>query len=286
MTTSTCDGAQIGEDLYVVSVPNLVGPSGQPTNVYIAGRQRAVLIDAGSDDGGAAVLNGLKRFDIQSVDKIVLTHAHQDHAGSATAVRQATGASIHLHPRDLGGPNHWTIDLEAAQPLRGGDTLETGPYRFEVIETPGHAPGHVSLYEPTLKALFAGDLISGNGTIAVVPPLGSMSEYMASLHRVSELKIDVIYPGHGPAIPNGNERVVQYIERRESREEEIHDAVASGLGDIDAITDLLYPDVLPRYRRGAAGTVFAHLIHLIEQGRIRHEGDEEVSMESRFAGSG
>lgn len=279
-------GAKIAEDLFFVSVPNLVGPSGQPTNVYIAGRRNAVLIDAGSDDGGAVVLSALERFGIESVAKIVLTHAHQDHAGSAKAIQGATGASVHLHPRDLGGPNSWTIDLVADHLLSDGAIIDAGGYRFEVIETPGHAPGHISLFEPALKALFAGDLISGNGTIAVAPPLGSMTEYMASLRRVSELQIDVIYPGHGPAIPNGNERVAQYIERRESREKEIYDAVAAGLHDIDAMTELLYPDVLPRYRRSAAGIILAHLIHLIEQGHIRHEGGEEISSESRFAVSG
>ncbi|MEZ4571379.1 MAG: MBL fold metallo-hydrolase [Thermomicrobiales bacterium] len=147
--------------------------------------------------------------------------------------------------------------------------FEAGPYRLTVIETPGHAVGHISLYEPGLKALFAGDLLSGFGTISIVPPAGSMRDYMASLHRVNEFEIDIIYPGHGPAIINGNERIDQYIERRESREREIFDAVASGLDTSEAVTALIYPEVQPRHPGAAEGTVRAHLIHLAEQGRIR-----------------
>lgn len=282
MTTDTFKGAQIVEDLFFVSVPNHVGPSGQATNVYIAARRDAVLIDAGSDDGGVAIMDALDRFGIESVRKIVLTHAHQDHSGSATAVQGATGASLHLHPRDLDALNRVAIDLESDCLLSDGEIIDAGPYRFEVIETPGHAPGHVSLYEASLKALFAGDLISGNGTIAVVPPRGSMRDYLASLRRVSALQVDTIYPGHGPTIQNGNNRITQYIERRESREEEIYDAVVAGLDNSEDITALLYPDVLPRYRRAAAGTVLAHLIHLKEQGRICITGEGETSVTSQF----
>lgn len=283
MTTATFKGAQIAEDLFFVSVPNHVSPSGQATNVYIAARHRAVLIDAGPDDGGTTVMDALDRFGIESVQKIVLTHAHQDHAGSAAAIQGATGASLHLNPRDLDALNSVIVDLEPDCLLSDGEIIDAGQYRFEVIETPGHAPGHVSLYESSLKALFAGDLISGNGTISVVPPRGSMSDYLASLRRVSTLQIDTIYPGHGPAIQNGNHRITQYIERRESREEEIYNAVAAGVDNGEDITALLYPDVLPHYRRAAAGTVLAHLGHLQEQRRIRIVSAGEMSAMSHFA---
>jgi len=266
--------AQIAEHLFRCEVPNLTGPSGQPTNVYIVGPSPATLIDAGSDDGGASVLAALERHGIDAVEQIILTHAHQDHAGSATALRAATGAPISLHPRDLAASGRHNIDLQPDRLLAAGEVVEAGDYRFQVIETPGHAQGHVSLYEPSLKALFAGDLLSGNGTIAIVPPRGSMGEYMASLRRVSQFEIDMIYPGHGPAIPNGNERIAQYIAHRERREQDIYETIQAGSHTIDSITDVLYADVQPRIRPQAAGTVLAHVIHLIELGRVSvtHEG--------------
>jgi glyoxylase-like metal-dependent hydrolase (beta-lactamase superfamily II) len=151
-----------------------------------------------------------------------------------------------------------------------------------VIETPGHAPGHISLYEPSLKALFAGDLMSGNGTIAIVPPRGSMGAYLESLRRVQQKPIDTVYPGHGPAILNGEERVAQYITHRETREEAIYEEIAAGRDTIETITDRLYQDVLPRIRPQAAGTVLAHVIHLVECGRVRVLGDEPPSLTAKF----
>jgi hydroxyacylglutathione hydrolase len=109
-----------------------------------------------------------------------------------------------------------------------------------------------------------------------------MGDYLDSLRRVQEREIETIYPGHGPAIPYGNERVAQYIAHRERREEEIYQEIADGRDTIEAITDRLYQDVLPRIRPQAAGTVLAHVIHLVERGRVRVDGDEPPSLSARF----
>jgi glyoxylase-like metal-dependent hydrolase (beta-lactamase superfamily II) len=272
----------IADEIWSLAVPNTVGPSGQPTNVYIVGRNPALLIDTGSDDGGVTVLAALERLGIEWLERIVLTHAHQDHAGNAPHLRAATGATVELDRRDFGLTGRYQVDLTVDRFLSGGDQIVLGDYRFEVIETPGHAPGHVSLYEPSLRALFAGDLMSGNGTVAIVPPRGSMGAYLDSLRRVAEREIDTVYPGHGPAIPNGNERVTQYIAHREKREEEIYQEIAAGRDTIETITDRLYQDVLPRIRPQAAGTVLAHVIHLVERGRVRVLDDEPPSLNARF----
>ncbi|HEX7101907.1 MAG TPA: MBL fold metallo-hydrolase [Nitrolancea sp.] len=280
--TTTAEPQAIADDLWSVAVPNTVGPSGQSTNVYIVGRNPALLIDTGSDDGGETVLTALERLSIERLERIVLTHAHQDHAGNAPHLRAATGASVELHRRGFGLTGRHQVDLTVDRFLASGDQIAHGDYLFEVIETPGHAPGHVSLYEPSLKALFAGDLMSGNGTVAVVPPRGSMGAYLDSLRRVQSHNVETVYPGHGPAIRNGNERITEYIVHRERREEEIYQEIAAGRDTIEALTDRLYQDVLPRIRPQAAGTVLAHVIHLVERGRVLVQGDEPPSLSAQF----
>ncbi len=280
--THDAHGSRIAEDLYRVSVPNHVGPSGQPTNVYIVGRSPAILIDVGSDDGGVTVMEALERFGIGEVSRIVLTHAHPDHAGNAAALQLATGASIELHRRDAELSNRLPFALQVDNYLEDEHRISVGQYTFEVIETPGHAPGHVSLFEPSLRALFAGDLMSGNGTVAVVPPRGSMGDYLRSLRRVATLPIDIVYPGHGPEIENGGERVRQYIEHRQRREEAIYDQIAMGHDTVASIMDALYADVLPRIRPQAAGTVLAHVIHLIEESRVQSTESNVDLMSAHF----
>jgi glyoxylase-like metal-dependent hydrolase (beta-lactamase superfamily II) len=280
--TNDAEPCQIADDLWSVAVANSVGPSGQPTNVYVVGRSPALLIDSGSDDGGATVLTALERLGIDRLERIVLTHAHQDHSGNSDVIRDLMGPTVAIHQRAQAFMKQRNMTLHIDRFLTGGEIISAGPYHFEVIETPGHAPDHISLYEPSLKALFAGDLLSGNGTIAVVPPNGSMGEYLDSLRRVQELEIETIYPGHGPVIRNGNERISEYIAHRERREEEIYQEIAAGNDTIEAITDRLYQDVLPRIRPQAAGTVLAHVIHLVERGRVCVAGGEAPSLTTRF----
>ena len=258
--------ARIADDLHSFQVPNLRGQSGQPTNVYVLGREPVTLIDAGSDDGGVTVLAALEQLGIRGVSQILLTHAHHDHAGSAPAVRAATGARVLMDERDLAGSG---FEIEPDGNLTIGETIDAGPYRVQVLRTPGHAPGHVSFYEPWLKALFAGDLMSGFGSVAVIPPRGSMRDYLESLRRLQRLEISTVYPGHGPVITNGAERIHEYIVHREKREAEILALIAEGVGEIEDLTEQLYPDVLPRLRPLAAGTVMAHIVHLIDRSQVR-----------------
>lgn len=275
----SADSGRLVDDVYRIQVPNLRGRSGQPTNVYVVGRDSALLIDAGSDDGGVTVVEALRRFRIREVSEIVLTHAHPDHAGGVGSIRAAYKASVAMHPGGLAALDRWNVEVTPDRLLEDGEIIESGRHRLQVIETPGHAPGHVSLYEPSLRALFAGDLLSGNGTIAVVPPLGSMTQYLASLRRVRDLDIQMIYPGHGPAIQDGNDRIDQYIAHRERRAQDIEAAIANGVDTVSSVTDLLYPDIVSRLRGAAEGTVHAHVLQLIDECRVmvREHGDDVLN---------
>lgn len=279
LESTSIDVQRIAEDLYSFQVPNLHGRSGQATNVYIVGRQPVTLIDTGSDDGGATVTAALEQLGISQVSSILLTHAHHDHSGSCRALRAATGATVLLHERDLDAP-HVTIEPDGY--LHDSQTVNAPPYSLQVVETPGHAPGHVSFYEPHLKALFSGDLMSGFGSVAVIPPRGSMAEYLSSLRRVQQLEVATVYPGHGPVIENGAERIREYIEHRERRETEILALITEGVGSVSALTEILYPDVLPRIRPLAAGTVMAHIIRLLDDSRIKIDQEEPELADSRF----
>jgi len=124
-----------------------------------------VMIDTGPRRSREAVAAILQEVPIKQV---LLTHHHEDHVGNAAFVAGELGIRPWIHPvgqplaanperlplyRRLYWGQHAAVET---QPL--GDTFETDNYSFRVIHTPGHAPDHIVLHEPSQNWLFGGDL--------------------------------------------------------------------------------------------------------------------------------
>ena len=130
--------------------------------------REALVIDPGDDV--QRILELLARHKLQ-VRAIVSTHAHIDHVGGLRKMQQATGAPVLMHSDDLDLYHHLDEQAlwlgikppEAAkvdQLLREGDTLRWGPYAAQVLHTPGHTRGSLSLYLPPAPEL-APELVKG-----------------------------------------------------------------------------------------------------------------------------
>ncbi len=130
----------------------------------------AVLVDPGED--AADILELVKKTN-SSVKAILLTHAHFDHVGAVQATREALNVEVWLHPeaRDQFMQSHlaaarWNIPF--TQPDAPDHELQAGTWKldeleFEVLFTPGHAPGHVSLYSKTGGFVLSGDALFNSG---------------------------------------------------------------------------------------------------------------------------
>jgi glyoxylase-like metal-dependent hydrolase (beta-lactamase superfamily II) len=100
-----------------------------------------------------------------------------------------------------------------------GDVWTCGAYSFRVIHTPGHHPGHISLYEPNEKLLFVGDML-GMEVPFYTPSSGGVEGYLASLEKYRALDADLILPSHGDLIENAREKIEEAagkVKRREER---------------------------------------------------------------------
>jgi len=118
--------------------------------------REALVIDPG--DEVHRILDLLGRHKL-TVKAIVSTHAHIDHVGGLSKLHQYTGAPVLMHRDDL--PLYQAMDMQASflgvhppdlaeidQLLKDGDSLRWGSFEAQVIHTPGHTPGSVSLYLP------------------------------------------------------------------------------------------------------------------------------------------
>jgi glyoxylase-like metal-dependent hydrolase (beta-lactamase superfamily II) len=175
--------------------------------------QAAALVDPGAE--GDRIVE-MVRASGARLEAIWLTHAHLDHIGAIADVTRVWDVPVHLHAADL--PVFEFAPRAAAmyglafepQPLprhrfEEGEALALGDLRFEVMHTPGHAPGHVVIHGHGIALV--GDCLFLGSVGRTDLPLSSPRDLSASLERIAALPpATVAYPGHGPQTTIGRER--------------------------------------------------------------------------------
>ncbi|MBZ5668537.1 MAG: MBL fold metallo-hydrolase [Acidobacteriia bacterium] len=177
----------------------------------------AVVIDPGDEIERVQQILAKDRLHVKY---IVATHAHIDHVGGVQKLQQATGAAVLMHQADL--PLYQNLALQAEwlgvpppgvvnvdQFLKEGDTLRCGALTLEVLHTPGHSPGSLSLHLPGEKQLIlSGDTLF-QGSIGRTDLWGgSFDEILRSIRHRLLIFPDAtpVFPGHGPSTTIGEER--------------------------------------------------------------------------------
>jgi glyoxylase-like metal-dependent hydrolase (beta-lactamase superfamily II) len=241
-------------DIECLVAPNPGPMTLEGTNTYLVGREPAIVIDPGPADEGHIEAIRAAAEERGGIGEVLLTHSHGDHSDGV----------------ELLGVKPTTVE--------DGESLEG----ISAAATPGHAADHICFLIPAGHdaapdaagtICFSGDLILGEGSTIVPPEAqgGSLADYMDSLRKLSELDLELIYPGHGPLIRNPDAKIAEYIAHREEREQKLVSALDGGERSRQRLLDAAWDDVPAELRPMAAYAMQAHLDKLEAEGRLPGE---------------
>lgn len=235
------------ENMKVTKYGNLyqltIMPKLFPINCYLYEEDNELtLVDAGMSSSFTGIVNLVQEIN-KPLTNIVLTHAHGDHVGSLDLLKQRyPNAVVSISKRDsklLRGD--LSLDEgEPKNPIKGGfdKNLKTVPDRLlvegdrigslEVIHTPGHTPGSISLFNTQSRNIIVGDAMQTKGKIAIsghlvplfpFPTFGTWSKEVAveSAKKIVELEPSLLAVGHGKVIINPKNNIQYAIQEAEKK---------------------------------------------------------------------
>jgi glyoxylase-like metal-dependent hydrolase (beta-lactamase superfamily II) len=306
---------EVLSNLYRIEIPLPQSPLKSLNSYLIKGEGRFLLIDAGMnrDECMSEMITSLSRLnvDLKKTD-FFITHLHADHLGlieklaADKSIIYFSNVEANMVKDVFEKGERWSKiiaiyiangfpadELEKASEshparrfgltrpidfvvLQEGDRIEIGDYFFRCIETPGHSPGHMCLYEASKKILVAGDHILFDITpnISFWPEMeDSLKYYLISLRKVYPLDVNLVLPGHRSIMRNHKERIRELEKHHQDRLNEVLMVLKDGTKNAWQVAPHITWNIkckswelFPAQQKWFAfGETLAHLKHLEEE---------------------
>lgn len=311
-------------NLYTITIPLPNNPLKATNSYFIQGKGKNLLIDTGFNQAECreAIDEAMREigFSMENTD-IFVTHVHGDHSGligylakpdtkvycgdycaqvfadrgggigsnyiseqiiQSGLLKMGMVNDVRIHP----GVKYASGKFPTATVVRDGDLLEVGDFTFRCIETTGHAPDHICLYEPKLKILFSGDHILGkitpNNTIWNAPwtvDYDYLEAYLKNLDKIASMQINLTLPGHREILTDCYARIDELKTHHQTRLDnilEIFEKEKMNGAEVASqmkwsLTIKSWDEFPPSQKFFATGEALSHLTHLVCKGILAKE---------------
>ncbi|MFC2020493.1 MBL fold metallo-hydrolase [Chloroflexota bacterium] len=204
--------SEISPDVYQLAIRGV--------NVILIVEQKLTLIDTGYSGSAPQIIDFIRHLGRkpEEISLIILTHNNIDHIGGLVELKQLTSARVAVHKADIGKRgNRPYVKTESADiQVEGGEVLK--PLGgLEVVHTPGHTQGCISLFSPRNKLLIVGDALRRRNKNLHLPlklPYSDMNQAIESIKKLARLDFNVLCFGHGlPLVDDAQVKIRDLIER-------------------------------------------------------------------------
>ncbi|MDR7855804.1 MBL fold metallo-hydrolase [Tissierella sp.] len=309
---------KVYEDIYMIEVVLPENPLKALNSYVIKGKDKSLIIDTGFNrkESVDALFGGLEELGIDIKDtELFITHLHSDHSGMASIFMEA-GVNIYASEIDgrmineMSGIEYWEnfegykilFDLErdgvtfSEHPgykycpkeiidftyVKEGKGIQVGNYFFEVVDIPGHTPGHIGLYERDHKIFFGGDHILDR----ITPNIAFwgfeeniLATYFNSLGKIYAYDIDYLFSAHRNIIKDHNRRISELLSHHKERLNEIIEILKLGESTVRDVAAKMkwsirakdWEDFPTSQKWFAAGEAMSHLEHLYCIGKLEKD---------------
>lgn len=304
----------VAENVYSIQVPSLfpVGPtncylvnSGEPSLIDVGLKSRK------SYETFIRELSSL-HLAPKDIEKVVVTHAHVDHFGLIRKLQESSSCDVYVHAedfqfvsdyegaylrrldyfggilRDSGTPQKILDDLQSAylflrdvgdtpdncKRINDGDMIRMGNVKLDVVHTPGHTIGEITLVWEEKGILFCGDHLLNDITpnVGVTLREGShlslLPDYMKSLEKTLRMRGNIAFPGHRDIIQDFRSRASQIMRHHEERKNTMLNTIADGEKNASEISKIVFGRIALSEIPLAIAETMSHMKVLEDEGKV------------------
>lgn len=312
---------EIYPNIFLNEIPLPKNPLKSINSYIIRSERRNLIIDTGfnTEECQSELMKGLKELNVDlNLTDLLITHMHIDHSGLASFLQKQGVQTIYFsqidgeisnqapkwdayfkkfnHKLGFGEENSLKFGKEFGKrqteplsfsPLFEGNKIIIGDFCFEVVEIPGHTPGHIGLYERNHKLFFCGDHVLDE----ITPNItfwgfeeDILATYFKSLAKIQEYEIDYLFTAHRKIIRDHRKRILELLQHHEERLNEIIGILKAGRKTPVEIAASMRWDLshkewadFPYSQKWfAAGEALSHLEHLVHTGIAERMSKVEV----------